>query len=187
MSQYNESHIIGEIQKGNKKAFKVFYLKYYAQFRSFADNFELSSDILDDIVQEAFIKYWERYDQFSSVEMIKGFLYSTIRNQSINHIKHRLVKLKHVDTKLKEVNSHEFFLDKIIKEEVHTELYEEIEKLGNKAKQVLYLSLQGLKNDEIASQLEIGAETVKTHKKRAYKILRSRLKDIRMIVSFLNI
>lgn len=187
MNQYNESYIVGELQNGNKKAFKIFYLKYYKLFRSFADNFDLSSDVLDDVVQESFIKYWERCEQYESIEMIKGFLYSTVRNQCINQIKHKQVKLKHVDTKLKEMSTHEFFYDKLIKEEVHAELYEQIELLGEKAKQVLYLSLKGLKNEEIATHLEIGAETVKTHKKRAYKILRSRLKSLRLIISYLSV
>ncbi|MBK3518207.1 RNA polymerase sigma factor [Carboxylicivirga marina] len=187
MTKDNEAHIINELQQGDKNAFKSFYLKYYKLFRSFADNFDLSSDILDDVVQESFIKYWERCEQFASIEMIKGYLYSTIRNQCINHLKHKQVRVKHVDAQLKEMTSHEFFYDKIVKEEVHAELYEQIETLGTKAKQVLYLSLKGLKNEEIASQLEIGTETVKTHKKRAYKILRSKLKNIRLIISFLSV
>lgn len=185
--EVQDKKLIRELRKGKEESFKKFYLRYYKLFRSFSNGFELDTDQAEDTVQEAFIKYWERREQFDSIDSIKAFLYSTIRNQSINLIKHKLVKLKHVEAKLKDMTTQEFFLNRIIKEEVHSELYSQLEELGDKAKQVLYLSLEGKKNEDIAEELGIALTTVKTHKKRAYKILRTKLKDIYSIISLLPI
>ena len=65
-----------------------------------------------------------------------------------------------------------------IQEETIRLIYEAIESLPENCKNIIDLSLKGLKNDAIAETLKISVNTVKTHKKTAYKILRIKLKDI---------
>jgi RNA polymerase sigma-70 factor (ECF subfamily) len=61
-----------------------------------------------------------------------------------------------------------------------------IENLPPQQKAVYKLSrLQGLKNDEIAAELNISPNTVKAHLSKALETLRNQLKDVRFITALL--
>jgi RNA polymerase sigma-70 factor (ECF subfamily) len=70
------------------------------------------------------------------------------------------------------------FLEAVFKKEVYREIYQEVNKLPEMAQKVLRLTLRGKNNQEIANQLGIAINTVKTHKNRTYKILRKNLQDL---------
>jgi RNA polymerase sigma factor (sigma-70 family) len=70
----------------------------------------------------------------------------------------------------------------IIEEETHRLIYNAINELPAQCRKVLLLSINGLKNNDIAQELDITVNTVKTQKKIAYKQLKIMLKDIYAIV-----
>jgi len=72
----------------------------------------------------------------------------------------------------------ESFLEEVIRMEAYSEIYSEINKLPEMGKKVLLLSLRENSNEEIAKILEIAINTVKTHKARAYKVLRKNLGEL---------
>jgi len=54
------------------------------------------------------------------------------------------------------------------------------------SKKVLLLALQDKSNEEIAADLGITINTVKTHKSRAYKVLRGKLAGLVLFFMSLN-
>jgi RNA polymerase sigma-70 factor (ECF subfamily) len=75
-------------------------------------------------------------------------------------------------------NDQDSFLEEVIRKEAYSEIYSEINKLPEMGKKVLLLALRENSNEEIAQILNIAINTVKTHKARAYKILRQNLHDL---------
>ncbi|MNR25783.1 RNA polymerase sigma factor [compost metagenome] len=65
------------------------------------------------------------------------------------------------------------------------QLYKAIEVLPDRKKEIIKLSLKGLKNTEIAEELGIQLQTVKTLKSQSYKILRDQFRDLESIIYFL--
>ena len=57
------------------------------------------------------------------------------------------------------------------------QLYMYIEQLPPEQKKVILMSIEGYSWDEIAEKLGISVNTVKTHKSRGFKSLRSKLQD----------
>src|SRR5690606_2079450 len=108
----------------------------------------------------------------------KVFLYKTVKHRCLNYIKHLAVKNVYAERKILERYDDNLFDRNYIKEETIRLIYEAIESLPTAAKNIIDLSLKGLKIEEIAQTLNISVNTVKTHKKTAYKILRIKLKDI---------
>ena len=51
---------------------------------------------------------------------------------------------------------------------------------------VLLMAMDGMSNDEIARELTVSLNTVKTHKARAYQILRENLQELRTIIMLLG-
>ena len=78
----------------------------------------------------------------------------------------------HYKRERSEKKSEEFFIDAIIREESSLIISQAIEGLPEMGRQVLNMSVEGLSNQEIADVLGISINTVRTHKSRAYKVLR---------------
>jgi RNA polymerase sigma-70 factor (ECF subfamily) len=136
-------------------------------------------------VQDTFVYIWENKHTFFDVISTKVFLYKTVKHRCLNYIKHLAVKNVYAERKILERYDDNLFDRNYIKEETIRLIYEAIESLPTAAKNIIDLSLKGLKIEEIAQTLNISVNTVKTHKKTAYKILRIKLKDILPVGIFL--
>ena len=73
----------------------------------------------------------------------------------------------------------------ILEDEVNTMLYEAIKDLSEKSRDIVIMTLNGSSNIDIAKELNISVNTVKTVKLRAYRVLRKRLKGIQWLLLFL--
>ena len=60
-----------------------------------------------------------------------------------------------------------------------------INKLSETSRKILLRSLDGYSNEEIAEELGVSVNTVKTHKARSYIVLRQNLGHLRSLVFFL--
>lgn len=159
-----------------------FYLANYAVFSSFASKFIPEKEEVLDVIQDVFISFWEHDLEFRDLLAVKAWFYRSIRNSCLDVLKHNKVKKKFIGKSQEKEESTEFFLDEVLKQEVYSFLYSKISKLPEKEKQVLMLALKGHSNAEIANLLGIKVNTVKTHKSRAYKVLRSDLGNLIFLI-----
>ncbi|MDC2172692.1 RNA polymerase sigma-70 factor [Bacteroides thetaiotaomicron] len=165
-----------------KKEFKQFFKKYYSVFLSFACRYHVDAEEARDIVQDVFIVFWEQRDNFSSIINIKAFFYRSISNRCLNYLKHEEIKNRYAESQLQEMETEEFILENIIREEVSFIVRQKIEKLTSREQEIIILSLQNKSNQEIAELLSLSITTVKTHKARAYIRLRKELKELRYLL-----
>ena len=136
-----------------------------------------------DIVQECFVKLWQLRDDFMYVHQIKSFLYTSVRNKSLNELEHTKVMNEYAQ-KVQEMSKDSFFQDKVIAEESYRILVDAIVKLPPQMKSIMQLALEGKSNPEIAETLNISGETVHSQKKIAYRKLRVYLKDYYYLVFY---
>ena len=163
---------------GDSIDFKDFFKENFVIFSSFAFRYIPDPDICEDIVQEVFLSFWEKRGSFRSKVSAKSFFYISIRNTCLNKIKHDKVKSKYLKHNQYIEETSDFFLESVFKNEVYREIYQEVNKLPEMAQKVLRLTLRGKNNQEIADQLGIALNTVKTHKNRTFKILRKNLENL---------
>ena len=128
----------------------------------------------EDITQEIFIELWNQRAKFESFDQIKAFLYLSIKNKCLNFKKHLAVKEKYENSVFED--NQNIFEEHFLEVEVVQNIYNAINGLSEQCKQVILLSMQGLKNDEISEDMKISINTVKMHKKIAYQKLREKLK-----------
>lgn len=74
-----------------------FFRSYYPMFVSFARNFVQSRDVCEDLVQEAFVALLEQGCTFDNEYMAKGFLYKTLRNKCLNHLRHEQIRSRYAE------------------------------------------------------------------------------------------
>lgn len=70
-----------------------------------------------------------------------------------------------------------FTRDNLIEQETYYLVYEAINQLAKQSKRIIFLSLRGYSNQEIADIMNISINTVRTLKQNAYKKLRILLKE----------
>lgn len=171
--------------KISRSDLKQIFNTYYEALVQFANRFLFLKDECEDLVQDVFINLWEKENTFPDKISLKVYLYKAVRNKCYNVIKHNKVKNKYAETTIQSLEDDNLFLKQILEEEIVRQLHKAIEILPKRKKEIIKLSLKGLKNDEIAEELDIKLQTVKTLKSQSYKILREQFQELNAIIYFL--
>lgn len=167
--------IIRDIRKGRREAFREVYEHHFHPLAAFGYKFVPDVAAVEDMVQEAFISFWEKRKDFAHPAAVKSFLYTSVRNKCLNHLKHLAVQRKHEASLVSELGSDAAFGRMVIEEETFARLLEEIRALPPASHEIMILALNGMKNPEIAEELGVSVNTVKTQKKIAYAKLKHKL------------
>jgi RNA polymerase sigma-70 factor, ECF subfamily len=168
------------VKTGDQKALKELFTIYFPRLNDFARKIVRDEGISEDIVQEAFLKVWEKRGEIESLH-IEAFLFKMVRNRCLDYIKH----LKVISNRLYEIQEtwryeelyridfvgNEPYL--LIEQELKTRIERTIQDLPGKCREVFVLSrLNGLKNREIADKLNISIKNVERHLNRATQSFR---------------
>lgn len=128
-------------------------------------------DIAEDIVQECFMKLWERLEQGSSVDNRRAYLYMTVRNRSLDHLRRKGLPTE----SLKPNDTYGIIDDEDAQErsEAEARLWTAIDSLPPKCREVFILSKRdGLKYEEIAEELDLSVNTVRNQISKALKMIK---------------
>lgn len=177
--------MIRQLRRGDKESFRTLFDHYFNALAAFGYKYVPDQFAVEDMVQEAFVSYWQSREKFDHINAVKSFLYTSVRNKCLNHIKHRAVMQKHEAALVHNMESDQFFEARVIEEETFNKLFVEIRKLPDAAQEIMLLALNGLKNQEIADELNVSVNTVKTQKKIAYAKLKSALEPVMNMVIIL--
>jgi len=176
-----QSNIISsntKITLQDKAVFNVVFKEYYATLVLFSNNYTYrNQEASEDIVQDVFVKLLNDKREFQNLLVLKSYLYTSVKNACLNYLKHLKVKNIYKTEEEASFNKEGFFLDNVLEEEVFIHLNNAIHQLPEKCRQVFELSLKGIKNKEIATQMGISIETVKSQKKRGKVLLKKLLKN----------
>ncbi len=173
-----DKELVQRINSGDKKAFSKVFDQYFNALCAFSYKYIPDRTEVQDIIQDVFTVFWEHKKDFDHINALKAFLYTSARNKCLNHLKHQVVQQKHQSAMIYELESEQFFTNHVIEEDAFNRLYLEINNLPVAAQKIMLLALKGLKNREIAKELNISENTVKTQKKIAYSKIKSNLDPV---------
>lgn len=162
------------LEKGDKDAFKIIFDTYYKRLYSFSLQYVDDTYAAEEIVEEALLKLWQKRHKLAKVENLKSYLYTMVRNASLDFLKK---EKKYVRLDVKKHGSITIKEHYIIEEETHAILYQALESLPKKCRRIFELScLDGVKYKDIAEDLQISINTVKSQRSRAIELLKAHLK-----------
>jgi RNA polymerase sigma-70 factor, ECF subfamily len=160
--------------------FRQLFQQLYDPLTRYAYTFVQDHTIAEDIVQDVFVRIWEKHQAIITAPQVRPYLYRAVRNVCLNHLgskkKIQLQSLSETDP------GEEDSLTWTITEEPdsadvpnYRELLKKgIEQLPEKCREVFLLSRTGqLSNQEIADQLGISIKTVNNQTWKAMKLLRA--------------
>ena len=65
----DEKTLLREIKNGNGEAFEFLFNSYYPRLRGYAARFVTDEEAVRDIIQESFLRFWEKRDLIEAVSI----------------------------------------------------------------------------------------------------------------------
>ena len=172
---FDMENVLQAIRRREQGVFKQLFESYFKKMTLFAEYFLLDRGEAEDIVQEVFIDLWNNAPTLPEVSNLKSYLFTQVRNRSLNRLKHLHVEDNYKQWLLEaqayaEIQDVEIYQDNLKK------VYDVIEELPDQSKIIFKRCvLDGKKYKEVAEEMNISVNTVNTQMSRAYKFIRSRL------------
>ena len=166
----NQDRLINGDEKEFKSLFDLLYVGMVQQATFYTNDFAVA----EDVVQEIFVRLWEKRGELKSVQNLEGYLLLSVKNRCLNYLEHQQVVDKYKQyCLLQEIQDD----DDEDPEQFIEDIGKLLDKLPEKRKMVLELCVIESKSyAEIADLLGISLNTVKDHVKKAYAFLREALR-----------
>lgn len=176
-----------EIQKHNKFVFKKLFESLYEDLVFFANGYLFDVNASEDIVQETFIQLWEKAETITIKNSLKAYLYSMVRNRCLNYLK--TIKITDFSNILdfQAIIESDYDLDDYTNEDkeiIYAQVLKIIETLPTKMQTIVKLRfMNNYKYSEIAEEMNVSVNTVKTQLKRAKIKISSLITSILILLS----
>lgn len=150
---------------------EALFRQYYPRLRNYASRFIGTADVAEDIVQECFVKLYEK--RFTLKDVSPGaLLFVMVRNSCINYRKRQM--LPAISTTPISIINNITPEDDLMFEELRVEIDRVMRKLPPRCKEVFYMSrFEGLNTREIAERTGTSTQNVEKHISRAMNIFSS--------------
>ena len=176
-----ERELLFLISQGNQAAFTIVFNAYYNKLATYVFRFTESLAVTEEIVQDVFLKIWTNRLTLAEVEKFEPYLHVLARNHTFNCLKKMsrefagklMYEQEITAVRPAEINSAE---TAEAKEQLWTMLDKAVLQLSPQQQKVYTLSRrEGLKQEEIAENLNISLETVKKHMVLALRSIKMHL------------
>ena len=162
------SFLIQQLKNGNEKAFEQIVKSYWPRLYAFTNIYVINKEAAKEIVQDTFLVLWDQRKILDDNTCLITYLMVVSRNKCLNYLKSLQLNTIPIDD-LNEDDS----LEILITKELNQAIAISLEKLPMRTREIFMLSrYSGLRNKEIADQLEISTKNVEYHINNALKQLK---------------
>ena len=169
--------VLSAIKSGDQRAFERVFRMFYVPLCDYAAMILGEQAEAEDVVQDLFMHIWRSRVEIEVQDSVKSYLFTSVRFRALNVLKHRKIEQHYVNEILQDEDAELYYMRSVIEEETRRLIFTAIDSLPEHCRKVCLLNLEGMDNQEIADELQVSLNTVKFHKKNAYKLLRDKLKD----------
>lgn len=175
----SEKNILYKLRSGDITAYKYFFNTYYKDLYDFSRKYLNNKEVAEEIVQDVFIYLWNNINKIDINISLKSYLYTSVKNRSLNYIKSKYNRIEHVELDETGDNNIGLTANEMVEyKELEKLINLAVEALPNRCKDIFYLSRNSeMSYQEIADELNISKDTVKLQIKIAIKKLKEYLKD----------
>lgn len=176
-SEITDLSLIALLQKGDKEAFTLIYERHHRVLYLLAFKYLQDEMMVEDIIQNVFLKLWEIRASLSVSISLRNYLYTMTKNMVLNHIRNnKNMVLYNYQVAQTLVDYNDNIVDKIKDKDRLNAFYYALSLLSKNKKRICLLKMADkYTNEEIADEMGLSIHTVKSHYYEALKILRVHL------------
>ncbi len=174
------SDLLHRISRSDKRAFDELFRSLYPTMVLFACRYVHDKSTASDVVQDSFIKIWQKRNSLKDINYVKSYIYRTVRNLSLNYLRDTANTETGLETEtlnvhyLKNQQHATESPDESDHDQKMQNLLSWIQKLPDRQREAFELSrFEGLDHQEIAEVMQVSARTVNNHIVDALKNLQS--------------
>ena len=190
MTSQLEIKLISRLRNSDVKAFDQLFRNYSRNLFRFAFSLLKNKDDAEGIVQEVFLRVWNKRADIDSNRSFKSWLFTISYNLIIDELRLRLKEKEYINHLEKFFNTQDIIAENEADYNLlKTQIDEVMEKLPDKRKMIYRLSrVEGLSNKEISEKLSISVKTVENQINLAIKFLKFSLgKDLLAATLFISL
>jgi len=173
-----ERNWVEKIRDGDETAFEKMFRAYYPQLCRFAAEYVDAPSHAQDLVQDVFLRIWNRRADWTVRRSLKAYLYQAVRNRALNHIRQQDTK-HDAENDLEytaDGSEHRTAADTYYKNTLSEKVDDAIDELPERRRMAFLLHRRhGFTYKEIACIMDITPKTVENQIGRALTSLRKKL------------
>jgi len=172
--------LIKKCLEGNARAQKKLYEKFGPKLMGVCYRYATSSAEAQDLLQDGFIKIFEKLDNYSGMGSFEGWMRRIVVNTALDNIRKNKKFLLHsdIDSAEYKLQSNDYIEERLAAQDL-LNILQSIP-LGYKTIFNLY-AIEGYSHKEIAEQLSITISTSKSQYSRAKALLRGKITKLKLI------
>lgn len=165
-------------------SFETLFKRHYKALHAYAAVILKDEDEAEEIVQQLFLKFWEKRELLAVQTSIKAYLYKCVYHDSLNFLKHQKVRGKYEDFTQRVSNTtYATGIDRLEVNELQDQINLALNDLPEQCRTIFQMSrFEELKYREIADQLGLSIKTVENQMGKALRIMRIKLADFLVLI-----
>jgi RNA polymerase sigma-70 factor (ECF subfamily) len=139
----------------------------------------------EEIVQNIFVRLWEKKEDLTIRENVSGYLYRAVHNECLNYLRHQKVRVAYQSYAMRrhKQSEQEKPAEKVVMSELEKKLETALRELPEQCRTIFQLSrFEDLRYRDIAEKLGLSVKTVENQMGKALKLLRLKLVDFLLSV-----
>jgi RNA polymerase sigma-70 factor (ECF subfamily) len=164
-TKFTDQELFTLLKGKDMAAFDQVFEKFYRPLCFFASRIIQDNIDAQDIVQDIFVKFWQKENTPDSMDAVRAYLYASVKNACLNHLEKNSVKYKHRQTLVNADVEEATILNSIIQAEVLRQIFAAVDTLPEQCRKIIRMTFEdGKKAKEIACELGVTVSTVNNQK-----------------------
>ncbi|HWJ92336.1 MAG TPA: RNA polymerase sigma-70 factor [Flavisolibacter sp.] len=175
----DERLLFARMSTGDQQAFSQIFHHYSQRIYGFILSKTKSEELTEEIVQDVFIKLWNKRDEVREIENYGAYILTMAANKTYDFLRKMASEEKLKQRVWLSIQNHSNITEETLDfKQSQALLNEAIEQLPPQRKKVFLLSRQeGLSHNEIAERMNLSPKTVNNHLVEALRFIKEYLKQ----------
>ncbi len=182
----NTNQFICQIKQGDIASYNRLFYEYYKKLCYHSFLIVNRKDIAEEVVQNIFVRIWEKRETLNLPDNIGSYLYRAVLNESLNYLKK---EKRYGDSEDEGQNLEKLSHNEVLEsqqDEIRKQIRQAIKNLPYKTRRVFIMNRKlNLSYQEISIRLNISIKGVEYHVCNALKQLRNELNSTLLLLFFI--
>jgi RNA polymerase sigma-70 factor (family 1) len=174
-SNDTDKELLAQVAEGSEDAFRLLFERYRGKLYHYILTITESSEAAEDTVHDVFLKLWMGREKLQGIENLHSYLYRMSHNHAVTGLR-RMAKETLILAELKKEVEPIADVDPVSQKEIRKSIQRAVDQLSPQQRKVFLHSREdGMRHEQIAEELGISVNTVRTHLAKALEFLRAEL------------